>query len=165
MSNNIYLDTRELRQQIDALLIERPELIEDDILRADMIEGATSMHDVLGLLVGLAADADGMANAIKGRAEALALRKARFERRSDAMRSLIQKVMERAELNKVQLPEATLSISFRKPSPIVTDDAALPDEFCKFKRSPDMGKIRETETLPPGCSMSNGRNVLSIRNR
>lgn len=163
--SNAYLDTRELQQQIDALLIAHPELQEDDMLRADMLEGATDMDDVLALLVSLAADADGMAGAIKARSEALSMRKARFERRADAMRVLIQKIMERANLTSKQLPEATLSISFRKPAPIVTDEAALPDEFCKFKRSPDLAKIKEAGTLPPGCSMSNGKNVLTVRTR
>lgn len=161
--SNIYLDTRELQQQIDVLLLAHPELLEDDILRADMLEGATNMNDVLSLLVSLVADAEGMVDAIKARADTLSQRKARFERRSEVMRWFIQIVMERAELNKVQLPEATLSLSFRKPSPIVTDETVLPDEFCNFKRTADMAKIKEAGTLPPGCSMSNGKHVLAVR--
>lgn len=165
MSNNIYLDTLELRQQIDALLIAFPELQEDEILRADTFEAETNLNAILEKLVGMAGDAGAMVEAIKMRAAAITDRKKRFERREEAMRALVQKIMERANLNKVQLPEATLSISFRKPAIIVTDEAALPDEYCRFVRLPDMKKLHEATTLPAGCSMSNGKNVLSVRTK
>lgn len=161
--SNVYLDSIELRQQIDALLIQFPELQEDEVLRADTLEGETNINAVLEKLVSMAGDAGAMAEAIKIRSRALSDRKGRFERREEAMRTLIQKIMERAELNKVQLPEATLSLSFRKPAPIVIDEAALPDEFCKFKRSPDLAKIKEAATLPPGVTLSNGKHVLAVR--
>lgn len=163
--SNIHLDIIELRQQIDALLIQFPELSEDEVLRADTFEAETDLHAILEKLVSMAGDAGAMVEAIKIRSNALSDRKGRFERREEAMRALIQKIMERADLSKVQLPEATLSLSFRKPSPIVTDEAALPDEFCKFKRSPDLAKIKEAATLPPGCSMSNGKTVLAVRTK
>lgn len=163
--SNIYLDSIELRQQIDALLIQFPELQEDEVLRADTFEAETNIDAVLARLISMAGEAGSMVEAIKIRAQALSDRKGRFERREEAMRSLIQKIMERAELTKKQLPEATLSISFRKPAPIVIDETQLPDEFCKFKRSPDLTKIKEAGTLPPGCSMSNGKNVLTVRTK
>lgn len=163
--NNIYLDTLELRQQIDAMLIQFPELQEDEVLRADTFEAETNLNAILEKLVSLAGDAGAMAEAIKIRSQALSDRKGRFERREEAMRALIQKIMERANLNKVQLPEATLSISYRKPAPIVTDEEALPDEFCKWKRSADMAKIKEAPALPPGVSLSNGKTILAVRTR
>lgn len=161
--SNIHFDTVQLRQQIDALLIQYPELREDEVLRMDMLEAETDLNAVLEKLLAMASAAGTIADAIKLRSDALSARKARFERREEAMRSLIQTLMERAELKSLTLPEATLSLSFRKPSPIVIDEAALPDEFCKFKRTADMAKIKEAGALPPGCSMSNGRNVLTVR--
>lgn len=163
--NNIYLDTRELRQQIDALLIQFPELNEDEVLRADTFEAETSLHAVLEQIVSILREAETTRDAIGARINTLLERMNRFDTRREALRSLIQKIIERADLKKVQLPEATLSISFRKPAPIVVDEAALPDEFCKFKRSPDMAKIKEATELPPGVAMSNGKNILSVRNR
>lgn len=163
--NNVYLDSMQLRQQIDDLLIQFPELREDEVLRVDMLEAETDLNAVLEKLIAMATAAGTIADAIKLRADALAARKARFERREEAMRSLIQTLMERADLKSLTLPEATLTLSFRKPSPIVIDEAALPDEFCKFKRSPDMAKIKEATELPPGVAMSNGKHVLTVRNR
>lgn len=163
--SNVYLDSIELRQQIDALLIQFPELAEDEILRADTFEAETNFNAILEKLVGMAGDAGAMVEAIKVRSSALHDRRKRFERREEAMRIMIQKIMERGDLKKLTLPEATLSLSFRKPSIIVTDETALPDEFCRFVRLPDMKKINEAATLPAGCSMSNGKTVLAVRTK
>lgn len=160
---NMRFDISQVTQAIEVLTAQYPELVEDEVLRADMIEAETDLHGVLAKLVALSNDAAAMADAIKARGADLAARKARYDRQEEALRSLIQSLMEKADLQKVALPEATLSVSFRKPAPIVVDETALPDEFCKFKRSADMAKIKEAGTLPPGCSMSNGKNVLTVR--
>lgn len=162
---NMRFDIAQLSQAIDAILIQFPELAQDELLRADMLEAETDLHDVLAKLVGLSNDAAAMALAIKMRSGDLSERKARYERQEEGLRSLIQTIMERADLPKVTLPEATLSVSYRKPSPLVVDEAALPDEFCKIKRLPDMAKIKEAGTLPPGCTMSNGKNFLTVRTK
>lgn len=162
---NIRFDIAQVASAIEALRVSYPEIAEDDILRADMIEGETDLYAVLAKLVDLANDAGAMAEAIKIRKADLDARKARYDRQEEGLRSLIQNLMEKADLSKVALPEATLSLSFRKPAPIVTDEAALPDEFCKFKRSPDMAKIKEAATLPAGCVMSNGKTVLTVRTK
>lgn len=157
------IDLEQVKHQIEQLFLSFPELFEDDILRADMIEAETDLHDLLAKLVDLANGAGSMAEAIKIRAGDLSDRKARYERQEDGIRSLIQSLMEKADLQKVTLPEATLSVSYRKPARIVVDEAAVPDDLCKFKRSPDMAKIKDAPELPPGCSMSNGKNVLTVR--
>lgn len=164
-----YLDISELRASIDALLISFPELAQDEVLRADTFEGMTNLHDVLASLLEKAQDARSMAGAIKGRVEDLSARKARFERQEEAMRGLIQTIMERANLSKVALAEATLSMSMRAPAPVVTNEDALPDSLCRFKRVPDAAAIKaavaEGGPMPPGVSMSNGRQVLTVRSR
>jgi hypothetical protein len=162
---NMRFDIAQLTQTIDAILIQYPELAQDELLRADMLEAETDLHGVLAKLVDLSNDAAAMALAIKMRSGDLSERKARYERQEEGLRSLIQTIMERADLPKVTLPEATLSVSYRKPLPLVVDEAALPDEFCKIKRLPDMAKIKEAGTLPPGCTMSNGKNILTVRTK
>lgn len=154
-----------LQGEIASLLARYPELAEDEDLRADMLEGETDLHAVIEKLLGMAREAESMCEAIAARRGALGERLVRYEAKELAMREIIQTLMDRAGLQKLQLPEATLSISYRKPSPVVTDEAALPDEFCKIVRKPDMAKIKEAETLPPGVAMGNGKSVLTIRTR
>lgn len=162
---NVRFDIAQLTQSIEALRVQYPEIMDDEVLRADVFEGETDLHGVLAKLVDLANEAAAMAEAIKLRSGDLSARKARYDRQEEALRTLIQSLMEKADLTKITLPEATLSVSFRKPAPIVVDEAALPDEFCKIKRSADMAKIKEAGTLPPGCTMSNGKNVLTVRTK
>jgi predicted nuclease with TOPRIM domain len=162
---NVRFDMAQVTQAIDNLRAAYPEIAEDDILRADMLEAETDFHGLLAKLVSLSGDAASMAEAIKLRNADLAARKARYERQEEGIRSLMQSLMEKADLQKVTLPEATLSVSWRKPAPMVIDESQLPDEFCKIKRSADMAKIKEAGTLPPGCTMSNGKNVLTIRTK
>lgn len=155
----------ELSSSIESLLVRFPELQEDVILRADMFEAETDIDAVLMKLVDMERTADAMSDGIQLYIEELEARQQRYGRRKEAARELIQAIMDRADLKKRELPTATLSVSYRKPAPVVVDETALPDEFCKFKRSPDMAKIKEAETLPPGVVMGNGREVLTVRTK
>ena len=165
---NMRFEVESLRQSIDALLVTYPELAEDEQLRADTFEGETDIEKVLSRLVGMASDAAMMQEAIKLRATDLAARNARYERQEDAYRSLILTIMERADLKKFTLPEATLSISNRKPAPFVADETALPDECLKVVKKPDMAIIKawtEAGNMPSGVAMSNGSTSLMIRSK
>lgn len=162
---SVHQQIASLQGEIASLLERYPELAEDEVLRADTFEGETNLMRIMQMALNLAQEARFSAMAIDDRIEELQHRKARFEQRNEAMRSLIQSLMDRAGLQKLQLPEATLSISYRKPSPVVTDENALPDEFVKIIRKPDMAKIKEAETLPPGVAMGNSKPTLTIRTR
>lgn len=157
-----------LNQQIDALLLEYPELADDDDFRRDVFEGQTSIDYVLAKLVETSLEAAAMADAVKFRKTALAERQSRFERKDEATRKLILSVMERAELPKIQLTEATLSMRQLPPSPIVTDADALPDNCVRIERKPDMKAIKaamEGGGELPGVTLSNGRPSLTIRTK
>ena len=163
---NIRLDVAQLESAIANLMLQYPELAEDETLRADMLEGSTNLDEVLAAIVDKEREAKAMAGAVKARMDDLAARKARYERQQEAMRSLIQHLMERADLRKFTLPEATLSIAFRKPSPVITDDAALPDECIQMVRKPVMATIKawvEAGNIPEGVTIGNGHDSLTIR--
>ena len=163
---NIRAEIDALNATISNLILSYPELQDDDQLRADMFEGASNLNEVISRLLDMSQEAKSMAQAVKLRADDLAARKARYERQEDGFRTLIQSVMERANLSKVTLPEATISISHIKPAPIIADEAAVPDALCKFKRSVDMAAIKDAVAngnMPPGIAMSNGRSSLVIR--
>ena len=167
--NNIRVEIDALNATISNLILSYPELQEDETLRSDTFEGCSSMHEVLSRLLDMSQEAKSMAQAIKLRTDDLAARKARYERQEEGFRTLMQSVMERAGLPKVILPEATLSITHRKPAPFVTNEAALPDEFVTIvtTRKPNLEAIKtaveKTSQLPAGVSMTNGRSSLVVR--
>lgn len=165
MSNgNLRLDIAQLERTIENLLVTYPELKDDDVLRADMFEAESNLHDVLAALVDKEREAKAMAGAIKERMGELAARKKRYARQEDAMRDLIQKIMEHADLRKCTLPEATLSISFKKATPVVVDPDQLPDECVT--REPNKTVINEwcaAGNIPDGVTVGNGADSLTIR--
>ena len=95
--SNIRLELADLHRDIDMLRARFPELDDDEVLRADMFEAETSLHEVVGKLLERAREAETMAEAIKLRQDDLAARKARYERQKEAMRDFIQTLMERTD--------------------------------------------------------------------
>ena len=160
------LDPTVIKHQVDGLLAAYPELVEDEVLRLDMIEGSTDLVDFVRRLERSRQDASALTEAIAMNVDALRARAARFERREQAIRDLMFRMLELAHLKKLEMPEATVSVRVGVPKVIVTDEAALPDEFCRIKREPDKGKIKAAlaELKPvPGAALSNAEDTLAIR--
>lgn len=162
------IDPQQVIAQINAMLAEFPELADDETLRADTFEGATDLHDILTMLVEQTLDAVVMIRAIKARKMDLADRQSRYERAEDARRALIVKLMQIAELRKVVLTEATLSLKTMPPSPMITDEDELPDEFVQLIRKPDLNAIKADIAIghvPPGVTIKNGYETVQIRTK
>jgi len=163
----IPLDPALVKHQIDNLLVQYPELAEDEQLRADMIEGATSAFEFLRLIERKRQDACAMAGGIATNIAELSLRQGRFERRDQAMRAIAKKVMDAAQLQKVELPEATLSIRKGQQKLIGDADADLmPDAFVKTERKLNRTAIKEAienGLVVPGFELSNGEPTLAVR--
>lgn|SRR5574341_2649815 len=165
---DLRIELDELKRSIDALILQYPELADDEQLRADMFEGETDLNGVLAKLVDMSNEAASMAEAIKLRTADLSARRARYDHKEDALRSMILAIMERAGLSKVTLTEATLSVSHRKPAPVIADETALPEECRKLVWKPDMAIIKawcEAGNIPDGVAMSNGSTSLTIRTK
>jgi hypothetical protein len=162
----MHINPQQVQQDIANLLLQYPELAEDDVLRADMIEGATEAKELLSQIVRRIGERQSLANAAAEYAKEISERKARMERAVEALRTLAFKVMTAADLPKMELPEATLSIRKGTPKVVITDEAALPGACLKTTVTPDKMAIKEMITngvSVPGASMSNGEPSLAIR--
>lgn len=163
------LDPNIIRQQIANLLLQNPELSEDEILRADMIEGETDAFDFLRMVERQRQEAASMAGAIASNTAELGLRQERFERREKAMRALMFKIMEAADIKKAELPEATLSI--RNGQQKLVGDASpysVPAQYTREKLELDKTAIKEalkSGTTVTGFELSNAEPTLSIRTK
>jgi len=151
------IDPAIIAREVAALLAAHPELADDEALRLDTIEGETSVHEVLSRVVRDAQDSAASARAVKEQETTLSSRRGRFERREDALRTLAHRIMTAAGLRKVELPEATLSLSAKGPGLHLDDGVAdkLPDDLVKIERKPDRGKIKR--------AMLDGREVYGAR--
>jgi hypothetical protein len=162
------LDPAVIKHQVDTLLSAYPELAEDEVLRADMLEGSTDLVEFLRALERRRQEASALAESVTMNIDALAARRARFERRDTGIRDLMFKMLQLAHLRKLEMPEATLSVRTGVPRVLVTDEAALPDELCRIKREPDRAKIKEAlaDFKPvPGATLSNAEDTFAIRVR
>ena len=161
------LDPLLVQQQIANLLLQYPELHEDAVLRADMIEAETDANELLTEIVRRIEDAKALRDGTKDRLDDLKTRKDRFGRRIDALRDLAFKIMDAANLRAVELPEATLSIRKGQLQIVGEPDLArLPDSLVKIIREPDKVAIKEAlQSGKPvsGCELGNGQPSISIR--
>ena len=160
------LDAQAIQQQIANLLLQYSELNDDEVLRADMVEGSTDAHEFLRLVERKRQEAAVMAGALASNIAEMELRQGRFERREKAMRELAFKVMEAADLRKVELPECTMSIVTGKPKVLIFDVTELPEDYFRIKKEPDKTKIKsylDAGQEVPGAGLSNAEPHLTIK--
>lgn len=159
----------QLRLIIETLIRENPELRDDDVLRADMLDAETDIAAALAILYRKADDSKMLADAITLRVDELSERRARFLRRVEVMRSLMLSVLQAAHQKKLELPEATLSQRAGIPQIVGQVDAdALPNDLVRIKREPNRTAIREAllaHREVPGLSLSNAPPTLMIKSK
>jgi Arc/MetJ-type ribon-helix-helix transcriptional regulator len=165
MGNFVSVDA--LRIEVASLLREYPELMDDDVARLDTLEGATDIREVLIRLARALDETKALEEGVHARIAELTARQGRFVSRGEMLRDLIFKVLESANLKKVELPEATLSL--RNGVPRLTgeaDPASLPDDLVKITRAVDRKKVREAieaGQIVPGFTLSNAQPSLTVR--
>lgn len=164
----LHIDAVSVQNAISDLSAQFPELVEDDDLRADMFEGETNLHEIVSRALDERQSAMEMVTGIKDRASNLSSRKARYERKADAMKSLIKRLMGAADLPKLELPEATISVTKGRVSVDVVDADQLPQGFYAIQRKPDSKAIKaaiEGGDDIPGAKLVTGDSGLTIRTK
>jgi hypothetical protein len=161
------LNPNAMRLQIENIKLIYPELLQDDQAWSATLESETDFHELLTDIVRRIEDCKALASGTKDRLEELATRKQRFEHNIETFRTILFNLMQAAELTKLVLPEATLSIRAGQPQLIGDNDAeALLPEFRKVSVTPNREAIKEAlkagETVP-GFSLSNATPTISIR--
>lgn len=164
----LHIDAQTVKAQVASLLNDYPELAEDEVLRADVIEGETDLTKIVARAFNARQEAETMAEAIKLREKELAERRSRYERSSGAMKRLIQTLMECAHQDKITLPEATLSVTKPRESVNVIDVDQLPQGFFKTIRQADKKALNDAlmagETIP-GAELALGDSGLMVRTK
>lgn len=162
----LYVDAAYLKSEIGRLINDYPDLADDELLRADMLDAETDLEKVVSRALDERREAETMANAIKEREAALAARRSRYEKKADAMKALIKSVMQSADLDKLTLPEATLTVQRPRTSVDVTNVEELPQGFFKIERKADktaLKKALEAGEEIPGAELALGDETLAIR--
>jgi len=166
MSNR--LDPIFVFAEIERLRVTYPQIWEDgdEQLLLDSLEGETDFHRFLAAVVRRICEAEACAEGIGDLIREVRERQARFEQRSNAMRALAFKLMTQADVRKLELPQATLSIRAGQPRVIITDEAALPPDCVRTRTEPDKITIKNLLARGdqvPGAELSNAEPALAVR--
>lgn len=162
----LQVDIAAFKAHVHDLLTAFPELADDEDLRADMFEAETDLHPLIDRLVRMKLDADAMAAAIKARKQDISDRQARYERKADGAKALIKSVMLAADMPKVTLADATVSITKGRTRCVVDDVNALPQGFFEIERKAKTSDIKaelEAGRDVPGAHLELGDEGLMVR--
>jgi hypothetical protein len=109
-----------------------------------------------------------MSNGLRFLMETYKTRRDRYDARVEALRALAFQLMQMADVPKLTLPHATLSIRNGPPKVVIVDEAAIPENYIRIKREPNKSLIREHIQQGidvPGASLSNAEPVIAIHTK
>jgi len=164
----LHLDAQFVKAEIAKLIAAYPELEDDESLRADSIEAQTNALRIIERALAERQDADMMAGAVKTREMELSMRRGRFERKAEAMKTLIKNIMRAAKLDKLTLTEASISLTKPRNSVEVHSVDDLPQGYFKTVRQADRTAIKsalEQGEDIPGAFLVTGDTGLTIRTK
>lgn len=97
-----------IAQQISALFAIYPDLAEDDVLKMDTIEGETDALKAIDRIIEAIEDTKILIGGLEAMMKSWTERGARFERRLEGLKEGIRKIMEAADMHKLERPTATM---------------------------------------------------------
>jgi hypothetical protein len=155
----------EIWQELRTTLIETYGLAEDDPALLDTLDGEADLADRFRLLLRSGREDEAQAKGLATYIEELKARQSRLKTRAEGKRRTVSQGMSEVGLKRLDAPDLTATLHNGRPSAIVTDPDALPDQLCRIKREPDKVAIREAleagETVP-GAILGNKPQVLTV---
>jgi hypothetical protein len=159
----------QIESEAARMLVEHLNTIgaDDEETKADMIEGETSLYEAVSAGVDYIGERETYAEALKAREAALRARRQRYENQAELARAAIANAIEIAELKKLELPQATISLRATAPTVQIVDETQIPDSYWK-RADPTIDKRAlladlKAEKEIPGAVLSNGGTAVSIR--
>jgi hypothetical protein len=159
------------KMQVESVMLSLRDQFEDDEqLKLDTLEGETDLFELSRrILDGIEAD-EGDSAALAEQMEARKVRKDRCAARIKARRQALIDLMACAHLDKLTLPEATLSVRQTLAKLKINDLAAVPDEYGVPVTVPSMDLIKaafspDSETLPNWLRVEDARPSLTVRRK
>ncbi len=159
--------TSAVRSAVARMRADDPDT-DAEALAALVEQEAPEFGDMLAALCRAADEAGASVSAIKERIAALEDRKLRHEARREEYRALIFAALDAAGQTKWKSPEFTVSITPGRPGVVITDPAAIPDDFVRVRREPDktaIGSAIASGATVPGAELKNSMPSLRISTR
>jgi hypothetical protein len=160
------LDPTFVRAHLEALRLAYPQISDDEEQWLLTLESETEFVEFLTAVVRRMLEAKASIGGIGNYITELKERQDRLDQRVEAMRALAFKLMQAAEVRKLELVPATLSIRAGQQKVIITDETALPPNCVRIRREPDRVAIKEHLARGEpvaGAELSNSEPVLAVR--
>lgn len=140
---------------------------DDDDMVLTAVEGETSLIETISAGVDRIAELNAHCEALEIQGKALTERRSRFEDQASRIKAAIHVAMGHAELRKLELPQATLSVRAVPAKAEIVDESLIPAKFWKpqdpkLDRKAVLDALKAKEDVP-GATLSNGGETLSIR--
>jgi hypothetical protein len=165
-----YMDPIKEAKAALALRESLASLNEDDALLIDMIEGETGLFEVFDKLLARMTADQALMVGIDAVVSDLEARKARFAKRRETDRALIEQALMIAEIETaVERPAGTLSLTKRPAKLVISTESDIPADYWK-PADPVLDKKALTAALKdgavvPGATLSNAAPSLTIRTK
>jgi hypothetical protein len=142
---------------------------DDPQLILDMIEGETDLNEAVAVIYEEMVDDIAMAAGIEAFSKTLTERHSRLLKGIETRRGLILMAMDRAGMETIKTPLATITVRDTPKTAVITDEAMIPAQFWK-PQDPKLDKKALTDALKdgaevPGATLSNGGITLSVRTK
>jgi hypothetical protein len=157
---------QEITNLLAALYETNPELKLDDDFKSDVLEGSTDLLEIINKLLFDLILTESYIDSIKLTRARIEQREKKLKGRQEVIRSIIRRLLEAAELRKINVPNGTASLTSKPQSVEIVDEGLLPDEFFRITKSPNktlIGERLKAGEDVPGAQLSNGGETLTIR--
>lgn len=166
--------TTQINAEIEAaktLKLALGQEAEDAELLADMIEGETSLFEMIDAVVDRIGQEQELIDGIQKRQDELSARKDRIRYRQGGYKAMIEQAMSILDAKKLERPEVTLSLSKRAPKLVIYDESAVPAQYFK-RQDPAIDKkgltaalkaIEHPDDAIPGARLDPAPKTLTIR--
>jgi len=159
--------TREAQAARDLIAKLKDIIGDDEDFAMDVIEGQTSLVEVVNSLIAQEGEDEAHIRAIQEYATKLSARALNINARIERRRNALLAAFQNAGVKSLRCPLGTVGIRPTPAKAIPTDESIIPDEFWK-PRDPVLDKrallaaLKEGRTVP-GATLSNGGVTISIR--
>lgn len=155
-------------QAAKALLSQwRAVLGDDEQAKADMVEGETSLHEMVTAALRRLLEIETLKLGIDATIEILKARRERLTAQEAGLRKAMLDAMSDVNMKGIETPIATVSRKRVPPGLVIAHEDRVPKEFWKvpapvLDRSGLLRALKEGHAVP-GAALSNGSETISIR--
>lgn len=152
----------------------RQSLGTDDLdLLSDMIEGETSLFEMMDFVLEKIGEDQELLDGISARKDRIDTRRIRIERRQKLLKAILEQSLTILERDRVERPEATISLRKNQDKLVINEESEVPTQFWKAG-DPRLDKanlkaalkgLEEGDEPIPGASLEPQPRTIQIRTR